>query len=94
MNSSHGTVLNSTNIDRGVFDARIYTSGRRVGQPLAIEVESSIGGVIVGSERKELPRDEDFVRFESINMRLSAEHFQRLPTEFTRAAPPTDSRCW
>lgn len=59
-----------------------------------MEVESSIGGVVVGVGRKELPRDEDFVRLDHLNMRLSDEHFQKLPPEFSRAAPLTDSRCW
>ena len=94
MDSSYGTILCSTKIDRGTLDARICTFGRRVGQPITIEVQTSIGGVIIGSERKDLPRDEDFARFENINMRLSAEHFQRLPPEFTRAAPTSDNRCW
>lgn len=49
---------------------------------------------MIGRERKELPRDEDFTRFENLNMRLSAEHFQVLPAEFTRVAPPSDPRCW
>lgn len=94
VDGSYGTILNPTNIERGVLDARVCTSGRRLGQPLTIEVESSIGGVVIGRERKELPRDEDFARFENLNMRLSTEHFQVLPAEFTRVAPPSDPRCW
>ncbi|GIZ43652.1 hypothetical protein CKM354_000686900 [Cercospora kikuchii] len=94
VDSSYGSIFKSTRIDAGVLDARVCVSGRRVGQNLSVEVESSIGGVMVGVGRKELPRDEDFVRLDHLNMRLSDEHFQKLPPEFSRAAPLTDSRCW
>ncbi|USW54063.1 Putative glycoside hydrolase, family 2, immunoglobulin-like beta-sandwich [Septoria linicola] len=94
VDGSHGTILRSTNIERGVLDARVCVSGRRVGQPLIVEVESSIGGVVVGTKRGDLPRDEDFVRFDDVNMRLSGEHLERVPAEFTRVAPPNDVRCW
>lgn len=94
VDGSYGTILQSTGIERGVLDARVCVLGRRVGQPLVIEVESSIGGVVVGTIRGDLPRDEDFVRFEDVNMRLSGEHLERIPAEFTRVAPLTDPSCW
>ncbi|KXT04964.1 hypothetical protein AC578_10331 [Pseudocercospora eumusae] len=94
VDGSYGTIINSTDIEKGIIDARIATSGRRVGQQLAIEVQTSIGGVIVGSERKDLPRDEDFFRFSEVNMRLSPSHFERLPREFLNNTPQTDARCW
>ncbi|KAF7185908.1 Beta-galactosidase [Pseudocercospora fuligena] len=94
VDGSYGTIIKSTDIEKGILDARIATSGRRVGQPLALEVEASIGGVVVGKDRKDLPRDEDFVRFFEVNMRLSPSHFERLPREFLNNTPQTDPRCW
>jgi beta-galactosidase/beta-glucuronidase len=94
VDGSYGTIIKSTNIERGILDARVSTSGRRVGQALSIEVESSLGGVVIGTTRQELPRDEDFVRIFEVNMRLSPEHFERLPPEFTANTPPTDRHCW
>ncbi|KAK4628873.1 Beta-glucuronidase [Fulvia fulva] len=94
VDGSYGTILRSTNIERGILDARVCVSGRRVGQPLTIEVQTSIGGVIVGTGRGELPRDEDFIRLSDVNTRLTQQHTQMLPPEFLSAAPQNDSRCW
>lgn len=94
VDGSYGTILFSNDIQKGVLDARVCTSGRRVGQPLSIEVQSSIGGVVVGTARKELARDEDFVRLNDVNMRLSKEHVDMLPPEFKQTAPLNDDRCW
>lgn len=94
VDGSYGTIIKSNEIERGILDARICVCGRRVGQPLAVEIESSLGGVVVGHERKELPRDEDFVRFFELNMRLKQEHTQRLPQEFLSKTPLNDGGCW
>lgn len=82
VDGSYGTILRSNDIDRGILDARVCVSGRSVGRPLAIEIQSSLGGLVIGSGRKDLPRDEDFVRFFELNMRLSREQIDRLPSGF------------
>lgn len=94
VDSSYGTILRSTDIDRGVVDARVNCVGRLVGQALSIEIESSLGGVVVGTGRQELPRDEDFVRLSEVNMRLSEQHITQLPPAFTADTPTNDARCW
>lgn len=94
VDGSYGTIIRSNEVQKGILDARICVSGRRVGQPLVVEITSSIGGVMVGTSRKDLPRDEDFVRFFELNMRLSQQHIQGLPQEFLSAAPLHDDRCW
>jgi hypothetical protein len=78
VDGSHGTILRSDKIDEGILDARVCVSGRRVGEPLSVAVETSILGVVIGNTRKTLARDEDFVRLDNVNMRLSEEHFQQL----------------
>lgn len=94
VDGSYGTILRSNEIERGILDARICTIGKRVGQLLTIEVQTSLGGVVVGTGRKDLPRDEDFVRLFELNTRLSQQHTQILPPDFVSAAPMNDDRYW
>ncbi|SMR53262.1 unnamed protein product [Zymoseptoria tritici ST99CH_1A5] len=94
VDGSGGTILRSDKIEEGVLDARVCVSGRRVGQSLSIEVESSLGGVVVGSGRKELAREEDFVRLTDLNMRFSQEHVHSLPDGYLQEGAMSDSRRW
>ncbi|KAK5699700.1 hypothetical protein LTR97_005831 [Elasticomyces elasticus] len=71
--SSHGTVLLSNNIESGHLDARIAVQGRRAQQKCSIELEVRFCGArLRTSDRKELSREENFVRFDH-DMRLSPE---------------------
>lgn len=92
--SSHGMILNPSDIDGGHLDARIAVLGRRAQQNCAIELEVRLAGVLVGkSERKELPREEDFVRFDH-SMRLDGQVQRQLPAEIVHAIPLDDETCW
>jgi len=92
--SSHGTIIRSNDIGRGIIDARIAVQGRRAQQKCSIEIEASIGGVVVAvSGKKALPREEAFVRFDH-GMRLDERQLQQLSRELTNDAPLTDSDCW
>lgn len=92
--SSHGTVLRSNNIQDGTIDCRIKVLGRRARQPYSIQVEASIAGVTVSkSEKKHLPRSEDFVRFNHY-MQLSEDQLQQLPHDLLQYAPLDDFSCW
>lgn len=92
--SSHGTIIRSDSPERGVIDARIAVQGRRAQQECSIELETSFYGIPVGkSERRELPREENFVRFDH-NMRLGEQQLQRLPNELLHDAPLNDRSCW
>ncbi|KAH9812187.1 glycoside hydrolase family 2 protein [Teratosphaeria destructans] len=93
-NSSHGTFIRSNDVEKGVIDARIAVQGRRLGQKCAIGIEASFYGITVSkSERIDLPRDEDFVRFDH-SMRLNQDQLRRLPAELLHDAPLSDAFCW
>lgn len=90
--SSHGTIIRSNDIERGVIDARIATQGRRAQQKCSVEIEVSFYGLLVGSSGpRDLPREENFVRFDH-SMRLSNEQLQKLPAELLQDAPLQDAR--
>ena len=92
--SSHGTMLRSNEIEAGHIDARIAVNDRRTRQQCSIELEASIAGVVVSkSNRKDLPKAEDFVRFNH-NVRLTEELIQQLPQDFLQQAPEDDDSCW
>ncbi|KAF2763834.1 beta-galactosidase [Teratosphaeria nubilosa] len=92
--SSHGTIIRSNNVDKGVIDARIAIQGRRVGQKCAVEIEASFYGTTVSkSERMDLPRDENFVRFDH-SMRLNENQLRQLPADLVHDAPLSDPFCW
>jgi len=92
--SSHGTYIRSNDIAKGVVDARIAVQGRRTQQKGRIEIEASFYGIPVGkSEQRELPREEDFVRFDH-SLRLSEQALQQIPKELLQDAPINDPFCW
>ena len=92
--SSYGTYLRSHNIQRGVLDSRIFMLGRKVGQSYSVEIEASLAGVVVrNSGRREMPRDQDFVRFD-LDMRLSNEQLQKLPERFLQSVPLDNQVTW
>ncbi|KAF2143944.1 glycoside hydrolase family 2 protein [Aplosporella prunicola CBS 121167] len=92
--SSRGTVLRSNDIESGDLHARIAVLGRRAGHKCGVELEASIGGVVVGkSERKTLPKETDHVNLD-LNLRLSKEQSASLPGSFTQEAPLENDRCW
>ncbi|KAK3678293.1 hypothetical protein LTR78_001588 [Recurvomyces mirabilis] len=92
--SSHGTIMLSNDIGKGALDAKIAVLGRRVKENVAIELEVSLGGVLVSkSDHESLPDNEDFVRFD-LDMRLSEAVVRRLPPELRHEIPPDDPTCW
>ncbi|KXL50461.1 glycoside hydrolase family 2 protein [Acidomyces richmondensis BFW] len=92
--SSHGTILRSNDIQGGILDARIAVHGRRAQQKCSVEIEVSFHGLLISSSGpRDLPREENFVRFDH-SMRLSNEQLQQLPAELLRDAPLQDTRCW
>lgn len=92
--SSHGTIIRSNDIERGIVDARIAVQGRRAQQKCSIELEASIGGVMVASSgKKALPREEAFVRFD-LSMRLDDKQLDQLPIELTNESPLSHPTCW
>ncbi|KAK5119569.1 hypothetical protein LTR85_007397 [Meristemomyces frigidus] len=92
--SSHGTVLRSNDVERGVLDCRIAVQGRRAQQKCSVEIEASFYGISVSkSERRELSREEDFVRFDH-SMRLDEPRLQQLPNDLLHDAPLNDPFCW
>lgn len=92
--STHGTILRSNDIKSGRIDARIAVLGRKVRQECSVQLGSSIAGVQVYlSEKKPLPKDEDFVRFNH-RVRLTEDQMQQLPKSLLIAAPLHDRDCW
>lgn len=91
--SSHGTILRSNDIERGIVDARVVVQGRRVRRKCTIEIEATLAGVLVSkSRREELPEDEDFVRFD-VGVRM--EDRSILPQKFLRDVAPLENEvCW
>ncbi|KAF2864502.1 glycoside hydrolase family 2 protein [Piedraia hortae CBS 480.64] len=89
--SSNGTIIRSNDIEKGVIDARIAIQGRRARCECSVSIEASFCGVLVSSsERKNSPKEEDFVRFDQ-DMRITPE---KLPAELLRAAPLDNPACW
>lgn len=92
--SSFGTVIRSNEIDSGVLHSHVFVRGRRAGQPVAVEIEASFGGVVVGkSEQKSLPRESSAVDID-LSVRLSEEQRGKLPAEVTKDAPLDNERAW
>nr|POF00924.1 beta-galactosidase [Quercus suber] len=90
---SNGTIIRSDEITRGVLDNRIAVLGRRAQQKLSVEVETRLHGVRVDTCRRQLPVDENFVRFDS-RVRLSAENMKQLPRELLSSCPLDNRGCW
>lgn len=92
--SSYGTVLRSNEIDSGVLHCHVAVLGRRVGQDMSVEIESSFGDVVVSkSQRMELPRYKDAVDIE-LGMRLSESQRSSLPKDVLDGAPLHSTDCW
>ncbi|KAF2129358.1 glycoside hydrolase family 2 protein [Dothidotthia symphoricarpi CBS 119687] len=92
--ASKGTVLRSNEIKRGKLLASVKTLGRLAGHKYSVEIETSLGGVMVSkTERFDLPRDSDKVSFEA-DMQLSEEQLSQIPASLTENAPLKDDTCW
>ncbi|KAF2248763.1 glycoside hydrolase family 2 protein [Trematosphaeria pertusa] len=92
--SSSGTVLRSDDIEGGKLKASVRVLGRPAGYGYAVEMEVSLGGVVVSkTEKVELPRETDMVSFDA-DMRLSGEQRSNLPATITETAPLDDPTCW
>lgn len=91
--SSHGTVLQSNDIEKGVLKSKVCVLGRRAGAKYDVEIEGSIGGVIVGKARQALPKDKDYVRLD-LDLKVPAEKQKELPGDLTKLAPLDDDVCW
>ncbi|KAM4062047.1 glycosyl hydrolases family 2, sugar binding domain-containing protein [Hirsutella rhossiliensis] len=92
--STHGTVLQSNDIESGNLRCHVSVLGRRQGQGCSVEVEAGLGGVVVAtSDRKHLSKETDSVDLE-LSMRLSQDQRSKLPASFVASAPLGDERCW
>lgn len=92
--SSSGTILRSHDIEGGQLDARVAVLGRRAGEQCSVEVTVSLVGVqVTASGQRELPHDEDFVRF-GVNMRLSEQQVQQLPEQLLEDITTADRSFW
>ncbi|TKA31443.1 hypothetical protein B0A50_02290 [Salinomyces thailandicus] len=91
---SRGTVLRSNDIEKGILDARIAVQGRRAQEKCSIEIEASFCGVHVASSgKRDLNREEDFIRFD-LPMRLSQNALEQLPQHLLQSTPLNDPSCW
>lgn len=86
-NSSEGTILRSNDIDGGILHARVAITGRRAAAKSIVEIEASLGGVLVGKTRNELPKDKEFVNL-ALDMKVSN------PGELQNKAPFNVDGCW
>jgi hypothetical protein len=92
--ASTGTVLQSNDIDSGNLHASVRVLGRRAGYGYSVELETSLGGVVVNTtDRVDLTRESDVVSFDA-NMRLSKEQLAQLPSSVTDTTPLDDKACW
>lgn len=91
--SSAGTVLTSNDIESGVLKANIAVLGRRAGGQYGVELEGSIGGVVVGTTKVNLPKDKDYANIE-LNLRASDEKRKEFSADLTKDAPLDNSRAW
>ncbi|KAH7398289.1 glycoside hydrolase superfamily [Pyrenochaeta sp. MPI-SDFR-AT-0127] len=92
--ASSGTLLKSNDISNGQLHATVKVLGRPAGQKYSLELEASIGGVVVSkTENVALPQDSDTASF-SANMRLSDDQISQLPSQITGGAPLKDQKCW
>ncbi|GAB7346170.1 hypothetical protein MBLNU457_4912t1 [Dothideomycetes sp. NU457] len=85
--SSHGTVLQSNDIEKGELHATAAVQGRRSGQSLRVEMEAIFQGISVSKETKSLPREVDTVSID-LNMRLSEEQ-RRAPSDQNKTSSQT-----
>ncbi|PHH89882.1 hypothetical protein CDD83_5055 [Cordyceps sp. RAO-2017] len=92
--SSHGTLLQSTDIGSGKLKCHISVFGRRQGQACSIQVEAGLAGIVVAvSDKKSLPKEASSVDLE-LDMRLSREQQSLLSSSVTDGAPLSNQRCW
>ncbi|KAI0125676.1 beta-galactosidase [Xylariales sp. AK1849] len=91
--SSDGTVLKSNDIEGGVLKAHIAVLRRRAGGKYSVEVEGSIGGVVVGKTTGDLPKDKDYVNLD-LGLKLPDDKLKELSADLVKSAPLDDARCW
>ncbi|KAJ4368201.1 hypothetical protein N0V83_006557 [Neocucurbitaria cava] len=92
--ASTGTVLRSNDIEGGQLYGSIKILGRPAGHKYSVELEASLGGILVSkTDQVELPRDSDTVSL-TANMRLSNEQKSRLPNDIIDNAPLGDDSTW
>ncbi|CAO2654775.1 Nn.00g115080.m01.CDS01 [Neocucurbitaria sp. VM-36] len=92
--ASTGTVLKGNDIESGQLYASFKILGRPAGHTYSVELEASLGGILVSkTDKVELPRDSDTVSL-TTTMRLSDEQISQLLSEVTSNAPLKDDSCW
>lgn len=88
--SSHGTVLQSNDIENGELHATVAVQDRRSGQGLRVEMEAIFQGISVSKETQSLPREVDTVSID-LSMRLSEERIRRLSDQDRTTGEITDA---
>ncbi|KAF1846717.1 glycoside hydrolase family 2 protein [Cucurbitaria berberidis CBS 394.84] len=92
--ASAGTVLRSNDIESGQLHASVKILGRPAGYDYSVELEASLGGILVSKTDKiQLPRDSNTVSL-TANMRLSDEQTSHLPNGVIENTPLGDDSCW
>ncbi|KAF2117137.1 family 2 glycoside hydrolase [Lophiotrema nucula] len=74
VDSSHGTILRSDDIDSGILHATVAVLGRRAGHRYSVKVKASYNGVHVHHENLDLPKEGNRVQFD---IRLRLEEYER-----------------
>lgn len=72
---SGGTVLRSDDIERGELHAQISVSGRSPQVACSVEIEASLGGVLVGKNKVALPTERDWA---ALDLSMKASHASDL----------------
>lgn len=91
--SSHGTILRSSDIESGNLQGKIAVLGRRAGHKCSVEVEASYAGISVKiSDKLALPKETDHVNV-VLDLRLSTEQRSELPASALLTSSD-DDRSW
>ncbi|KAH8676074.1 glycoside hydrolase superfamily [Xylariales sp. PMI_506] len=91
--SSDGTILRSDDIESGVLKASIAVQGRRAGGKYTVEVEGSIGGVVVGAAQGDLPVDKEYVNLD-LDLKVPEEKLKKLSADLLQSAPLDNASAW
>lgn len=93
LNSSHGTILRSNNIDTGELEAEVAVSNTKAAH-LNVTITATIAGVeVVQSKPIDIDKEKGIAEVK-VSLRLSDEQIRSLPKEFTESNPLTDNSCW
>lgn len=92
--SSHGTVIRTTDIDGGKIQSVVHVHGRRRRDALAADMEVSFAGVPVSrSEKKTLPKDTNKIPLDA-DSRLSDDALKQVPKDILDVSPVSNDYCW